>query len=253
MYGFGEIELKVWVPSLKRRYRSFPWQRGNKNGAVALQGSQAFQRGFICRNPPRDDEATLKSLEERLESLRAESSAVCMQRWSFRRHSLSWETSFDWSKIEIRALPGVSQQWGPGLDFKSSGPNRIFHDFSCGPYLQLRIAVTTTTRHRRIPEECGSLLRQRPNTTFCICNIGTPAVCKNDRLTTWTKWTAPRHLQCNWYNLSAVTTTYYPLLPLWVRLLVETLVLKCQELFHSLSMSHLKNAQIILEQLNMSK
>ena len=27
-----------------------------------------------------------------------------------------------------------TQQWGLGLDFKSSGPNPIFHDFSCGPY-----------------------------------------------------------------------------------------------------------------------
>ena len=34
-----------------------------------------------------------------------------------------------------------TQQWGLGLDFKSSGPNPIYHDFSCGPYLQLRIAV----------------------------------------------------------------------------------------------------------------
>ena len=37
-----------------------------------------------------------------------------------------------------------TQQWGLGLDFKSSGPNRIFHDFSCRPYLQLRIAVKAT-------------------------------------------------------------------------------------------------------------
>ena len=34
-----------------------------------------------------------------------------------------------------------TQQWGLGLDFKSSGQNPIFHDFSCGPYLQLRIEV----------------------------------------------------------------------------------------------------------------
>ena len=65
MYGFGEIEPEVWVPSLKRRYRSFPWRHGNKNGAVILLGFQAFQRGFIRRNRPRDDEARLKSLEEK--------------------------------------------------------------------------------------------------------------------------------------------------------------------------------------------
>ena len=66
-----------------------------------------------------------------------------MQPWSFRGRSLSWET-FDWSEMKIRALPGVSShplQRGLGLDYKSSGPNGIFHDFSCGPYLQLRIAV----------------------------------------------------------------------------------------------------------------
>ena len=65
MYGFGEIELKVWVPSLKKGCRSFPWRQGNENGAVALLGCQAFQRGFIRRNRPRDDEARSKSLEEK--------------------------------------------------------------------------------------------------------------------------------------------------------------------------------------------
>ena len=65
MYGFGEIEPKVWVPSLKRRYRSFLWRHGKKNRAVALLGFQAFQRGFIHRNRPRDDEARVKSLEEK--------------------------------------------------------------------------------------------------------------------------------------------------------------------------------------------
>ena len=126
---------------LKRRYHSFPWRHGNKNGAVALLGSQAFQREFICRNPPRDDEAGLKSLEEKpeslradLESLRAESIAVFMQRWSFRRRSLSWETSFDWSEMKIRALPGVSPhpavRAGPGFQIKWTQP-----DFSSGPYL----------------------------------------------------------------------------------------------------------------------
>ena len=86
---------------------------------------------------------SLQSLRAELQSLRAESIAVCMQRWSFRRRSLSWETSFDWSEMKVRALLEFfrTQQWGLGLDFKSSGPNPIFHDFSCGPYLLLRIAV----------------------------------------------------------------------------------------------------------------
>ena len=37
---------------------------------------------------------SLQSLRAELQSLRAESIAVCMQRWSFRRRSLSWQTSF---------------------------------------------------------------------------------------------------------------------------------------------------------------
>ena len=65
---------------------------------------------------------SLRSLRAELQSLRAESIAVCMQRWSFRRRSLSWETSFDWSEIKVRALPGVSphpavRTW-PGFQIK---------------------------------------------------------------------------------------------------------------------------------------
>ena len=66
MYGFGEIELKVRVPSLKTAQSFVPLAtREQKNGAGNLLRSQAFQRGFIRRNPPRDDEARLKSLEEK--------------------------------------------------------------------------------------------------------------------------------------------------------------------------------------------
>ena len=61
----GKLSRKCEYPPQKRRNRSFPWQHGNKNGAVALLGFQAFQRGFIRRNWPRDDEARLKSLEEK--------------------------------------------------------------------------------------------------------------------------------------------------------------------------------------------
>ena len=65
---------------------------------------------------------SLQSLRAELQSLRAESIAVCMQRWSFRRRSLSWETSFDWSEMKVRALPGVSphpavRTW-PGFQIK---------------------------------------------------------------------------------------------------------------------------------------
>ena len=43
---------------------------------------------------------SLESLRADLESVRAEYIAVCMQRWNFRRRSLSWEISFDWSEIK---------------------------------------------------------------------------------------------------------------------------------------------------------
>ena len=59
------MSRKCEYPPLKRRNRSFPWRHGNKNGAVVLLGFQAFQRGFIRRNWPRDDEARSKSLEEK--------------------------------------------------------------------------------------------------------------------------------------------------------------------------------------------
>ena len=86
---------------------------------------------------------SLQSLRAELQSLRAESIAVCMQRWSFRRRSLSWEPPSTGPKWKfVLSLEFLrTQQWGIGQDFKSSGPNPIFHDFSCGPYLQLRIAV----------------------------------------------------------------------------------------------------------------
>ena len=62
-----------------------------------------------------------------LESLRAEYLAVCMQRWSFRRRSLSWETSFDWSEMRRRAFPGVTSHlavrtW-PGFQIKRTPPD----------------------------------------------------------------------------------------------------------------------------------
>ena len=69
----------------------------------------------------------LQSLRAELQSLRAESIAVCMQRWSFRRPSLSWETSFVWSEKKVRALPGVSphpvvKTW-PGFQVKWTQPD----------------------------------------------------------------------------------------------------------------------------------
>ena len=50
-----------------------------------------------------------------------------MQRWSFRRRSLSWETFFDWSEMKVRALPGVSphpavRTW-PGFQIKWTQPD----------------------------------------------------------------------------------------------------------------------------------
>ena len=70
---------------------------------------------------------SLQSLRAELQSLRAESIAVCMQRWSFRRRSLSSETSFDWSEMKVCALPGVSphpavRTW-PGFQIKWTQPD----------------------------------------------------------------------------------------------------------------------------------
>ena len=68
-----------------------------------------------------------KVWKKSLQSLRAESIAVCMQRRSFRRRSLSWETSFDWSEMKVRALPAVSPHpavwtW-PGFQIKWTQPD----------------------------------------------------------------------------------------------------------------------------------
>ena len=75
----------------------------------------------------KDWKKSLQSLRAELQSLRAELIAVCMQRWSFRRRSLSWETSFDWSEMKVRALPGVSphpavRSW-PGFQIKWTQPD----------------------------------------------------------------------------------------------------------------------------------
>ena len=68
-----------------------------------------------------------KVWKKSLESLRAESIAVCMQGWSLRRRSLSWETSFDWSEMKIRALPGASLhpavRTRPGFQIKWTQPD----------------------------------------------------------------------------------------------------------------------------------
>ena len=60
----GKLSSKCEYPPQKWRYRSFPWPHENKNGAMALLITQTFQRGFICRNRPRDDEARFKSFKE---------------------------------------------------------------------------------------------------------------------------------------------------------------------------------------------
>ena len=70
---------------------------------------------------------TLESLRADLGSLWAEYIAVGMQRWSFRRRSMSWETSFDWSEMKRRAFPGVSSHpavrtW-PGFKTKKTPPD----------------------------------------------------------------------------------------------------------------------------------
>ena len=52
-------------PSWKRRYRLFSWLSWSNVGAFVLLRSQAFQRGDTRRNQWRDDEARLKSVEEK--------------------------------------------------------------------------------------------------------------------------------------------------------------------------------------------
>ena len=107
-----------------------------------------------------------------------------MQRWSFRRRCLSWETSFDWSEMKIRALPGVSShpavRTRPGFQIKWTQPD--FHDFSCGPYLQLRIAVLRTQSltgegERRKRQEKGK--EEQPESLHVEADIVQEAICSD--------------------------------------------------------------------------
>ena len=100
---------------------------------------------------------SLQSLRAELQSLRAESIAVCMQRWSFRRRSLSWETSFDWSEMKVRALPGVSphptvRTW-PGFQIKWTQP-----DFSWF-FMRTIPAAENRGAFRRRPMMCATFYR----------------------------------------------------------------------------------------------
>ena len=104
----------------------------------------------------------LESLRADLESWRAESFAVCMLRWSLRRRSLSWQTSFDWSEMKIRALPGVSSlpavRTRPGFQIKWTQP-----DFS---WLFMRTIPAAENRGEMV-----SSLRICRRQVACICEI----------------------------------------------------------------------------------
>ena len=134
MYGFGEIDPKVWVPSLKTVLSFVPLATRKKmapslcwdfklsnEGSFVKIGLEMTKLGWKVWKK------SLQSLRAELQSLRAESIAVCMQRWSFRRRSLSWETSFDWSEMKVRALRWVSphpavRTW-PGFQIKWTQPD----------------------------------------------------------------------------------------------------------------------------------
>ena len=114
---------------------------------------------------------SLQSLRAELQSMREESIAVCMQRWSFRRRSLSWETSFDWSEMKVRAFPAVSphpavRTW-PGIS-NQVDPTRffmIFHaDHTCSREsrcLTMLVPTPAFSRRTRFEVQPALLLQKR--------------------------------------------------------------------------------------------
>ena len=94
MYGFGEIEPKVWVNSSKTAL-SFvflaTWEQKWLCWDLKLSNEGSFVeiRQETTKLGRKVWKKSLESLRADLESLRVESIAVCMQRWSFRRRSLS--------------------------------------------------------------------------------------------------------------------------------------------------------------------
>ena len=68
-----------------------------------------------------------------------------MQQKSFLRRSLSWATHSSRPVRNEKAhfTWGVVAPSSEDLTWVSNQGDMIFHDFSCGPYLQLRIAVPT--------------------------------------------------------------------------------------------------------------
>ena len=128
MYGFGEIEWKVWVPSLKNgvNVRSLG-DTGTQMAPSHCWDFKLSNEGSFVEIGQEMTKLGWKVWKKSLQSLRAESIAVCMQRWIFRRRSLSWETSFDWSEMKVRALPGVFphpavRTW-PGFQIKWTQPD----------------------------------------------------------------------------------------------------------------------------------
>ena len=114
-----------------------------------MLGFQAFQRGFIRRNRPRDDEARLKSLEEK-PSVPAGGAAVPAGGVNC---SLYAAMELSSSIYVLGNLLRLVRNESSGSPWSFSAPSSedlawisnqvdpIFHDFSRGPYLQLRIAV----------------------------------------------------------------------------------------------------------------
>ena len=150
MYEFGEIEPKVWVASLKTAISFVSLATRNKNGAVALLGSQAFQRGSICRNPTRDDDARSKRLEEKpwvpaggpwvpaggpwVPAGGVNCSLYAAMEFSssfYVLRNLLWPSTGPKWRVVLSLEFLHTQQWELGLDFISSGPNPISADNTC--------------------------------------------------------------------------------------------------------------------------
>ena len=150
----GDTETKM-APSLCWDFKLF------NEGSFVEIGQEMTKLGWKV------SKKSLQSLRAELQSLRAESIAVCMQRWSFRRRSLSWETSFDWSEMKFRALPGVSphpavRTW-PGFQVKWTQPDFswfFMRDHTCSWESRWKCA----TKHG---SGSGNVIRSTPSSLHC--------------------------------------------------------------------------------------
>ena len=140
MDGFGEIEPKMWVPSLKKalsfvhlatrehkwRHRfagisSFPMRVHSSKSAKRWR-SQVEKFGRKSLSPCG---RTLSPCGQSQLQFVCSDGAFVVVLCPGKPPSTGPKWKFVLSLEFLR-----TQQWGLGLDFKTSGPNRIFHDFS---------------------------------------------------------------------------------------------------------------------------